>query len=194
MKRRILIISIVLSACMASFVQAQGQVSFFEEHIDFTLDSTFFIINGIYSFRNETNRSINEHIVFPFAGKTTGIDSIRIVNLNTLTKVPFTLGESSVSFEFSLLPNDTVDLNIFYRQQAAAKNTYIITSTQTWGKPLETAVYSLTTPTDLFIKSLTYTPDSITEDHGKRVFKWEKHQFMPEKEFEIEIGKTETNK
>ncbi|MDD4971283.1 MAG: hypothetical protein PHT07_17780 [Paludibacter sp.] len=180
---------LLLVACTALYLQAQQPVSFFEEHIDFVLDSVCFSINGIYSFHNASKLQVNEHIVFPFADKTSGIDSIRIVNLNTLKKVPFTRLESSVSFEFSLLPNDTVDLNIFYSQKAAIKNTYIITSTQTWGKPLETAVYSLTTPTDLLIKSLSYTPDSIAEDHGKRVFMWERHQFMPVRDFEIVVGK-----
>ena len=180
---------LLLTACTTSYLQAQQPVSFFEEHIDFVLDSTCFSINGIYSFRNGSDQAVNEHIVFPFADKTSGIDSIRIVNLNTLKEVPFARLESSVSFEFGLLPRDTVDLNIFYRQKVATKNTYIITSTQTWGKPLETAVYSLTTPADLLIKSLSYTPDSIKAEHGKRVFKWERHQFMPVRDFEIVIGK-----
>jgi len=188
MKKCILCLSLLV-VCTALHVRAQQPVSFFEEHIDFVLDSVCFSINGIYSFRNGSDQPVNKYIVFPFADKTSMIDSIRIVNLNTLKKVPFIRLESSVSFEFSLLPKDTVDLNIFYRQKAATKNTYIITSTQTWGKPLETAVYSLTTPTDLLIKSLTYTPDSIAEVHGKRVFMWERHQFMPVRDFEIVVGK-----
>jgi hypothetical protein len=179
----------LLVACTALHVQAQQPVSFFEEHIDFVLDSAIFSINGIYSFHNGSDHPVNEHIVFPFADKTSGIDSIRIVNLNTLEKVPFKRLESSISFEFSLQPKDTVDLNIYYRQKATTKNTYIITSTRTWSKPLETAVYSLTTPYELPVKSFSYTPDSSKTVHGKRVYMWEKHQFMPERDFEIVVGK-----
>lgn len=188
MKKYILCIPLLL-ACTITTVQAQHPVSFFEEHIDFVLDSANFSINGIYSFHNASDQPVNEHIVFPFADKTSGIDSIRIVNLNTLELIPFIRQESSVSFEFSMLPNDTVDLNLFYRQKNAVKNTYIITSTQSWGKPLETAVYSLTTPIELSIKSFSYTPDSNKRDQGKRVYYWEKHQFMPERDFEIVVGK-----
>jgi len=184
MKKYILYIMLFLAG-MISHLQAQKSVNFFEEHIDFVLDSAYFSINGIYSFHNESGQPVNEHIVFPFADKTGGIDSIRIVNLNTFEKVPFTRLESSVAFEFNMQPNDTVDLNIFYRQKSSTRNTYIITSTQTWGKSLDTAVYSLTTPAGLPLVSFTYTPDSVIKDHDKRVYKWEMHQFMPVKDFEI---------
>lgn len=176
---------LILIAVMASHTQAQKPVTFFEEHIDFVLDSVSFSINGIYSFHNESRQPVNEHIVFPFADKTSGIDSIRIVNLNTFEKVPFIRLESSVSFEFNMQPNDTVDLNIFYRQKPSTRNTYIVTSTRTWGKPLDTAVYSLTTPADLQVDSFSYIPDSVIKDHCKRVYKWEMHQFMPVRDFEI---------
>jgi len=188
MNKWILCLSLLI-ACMVSIVQAQHPVSFFEEHIDFVIDSACFSINGIYSFRNASDKPVNQHIIFPFADKTSGIDSIRIVNLNTLKKIPFIRLESSVSFEFEIPPKDTIDLNIFYRQKAAAKNTYIITSTQTWGKPLETAVYTLTTEKNLRIKSFSYSPDSSKTNQGKILYKWEKHQFMPVKDFEITIGK-----
>jgi len=188
MKKYILLL-LILFAGKASHMQAQKPVTFFEEHIDFVLDSSFFSINGIYSFHNVSGQPVNEHIVFPFADKTSGIDSIRIVNLNTFEMVPFTRLESSVSFEFNMKLNDTVDLNIFYRQKASTHNTYIITSTQTWGKPLDTAVYSLTTPANLPVDSFSYTPDSVIKDHCKRVYKWEMHQFMPVRDFEIITGK-----
>ncbi|MDD4199399.1 MAG: hypothetical protein PHZ12_08355, partial [Paludibacter sp.] len=48
-------------------IQAQNQVSFYEEYIDFTLDSNYFCINGIYSFCNVSDRAVNQNIIFPFA-------------------------------------------------------------------------------------------------------------------------------
>ena len=179
----------MLVACTISTVQAQHPVSFFEEHIDFVLDSANFSINGIYSFHNGSDQPVNEHIIFPFADKTSGMDSIRIVNLNTLKKIPFITLERSVSFEFEIQPKDTIDLNIFYRQKIATKNTYIITSTQSWGKPLETAVYTLTTEKNLRIKSFSYTPDSVRVNNDKRIYSWSKHDFMPKIDFEITIDK-----
>jgi hypothetical protein len=88
-----------------------------------------------------------------------------------------------------LLPKDTVDVNIFYRQKISTVNKYIITSTQSWGKPLETAVYTLTTDKNLKIKSFTYVPDSIRDTVNKRLYIWKKQHFMPKIDFEITIDK-----
>lgn len=180
---------LLLLVICTSHLRAQGSVSFFEEHIDFTLDSTYFTINGIYSFHNSANKEVSQPIIFPFADKTSTIDSIRITNLSSGRKIKFDRLDSSVSFSFMLQPNDTVDVNIFYRQKMADINKYIITSTQTWGKSLGTAVYSLTTANDLKIKSFSYAPDIVRIIKHKKMYYWNKHQFMPKFEFEITIEK-----
>lgn len=178
---------ILLFICTSWLVQAQQHVSFFEEHIDFALDSDFFVINGIYSFHNKTDKPVNQHIIFPFADKTSAIDSIRILNLNEGTKIPFNKAQNFVQFNLTLSPGDTVDVNIYYRQKVAIINKYIITSTQTWGKPLDKAVYTLTTDKCTKIKSFSFAPDSIGESDGKRLYIWRKQHFMPTTDFEIVI-------
>jgi hypothetical protein len=180
---------LIIFSCPPSYIQGQNHVSFFEEHIDFTLDTDYFIINGIYSFSNETESEVSQQIIFPFADKTAMIDSIRIINLSTERKIQFNRLENSVLFNFMLLPKDTVDVNIFYRQKISTVNKYIITSTQSWGKPLETAVYTLTTDKNLKIKSFTYVPDSIRDTVNKRLYIWKKQHFMPKIDFEITIDK-----
>ena len=178
---------LLLFACVSFNVQAQNPVSFFEEHIDFTLDNTYFTINGIYSFHNSAEKTVNQSIIFPFADKTTTIDSIRIINLNTSRKIKFDRLESSVSFSFMLQPKDTVDVNIFYRHKTTDTNKYIITSTQSWGKPLVKAIYTLTIARDLKIKSFSYVPDSSKKINDKMLYSWRKEHFMPQVEFEITI-------
>jgi hypothetical protein len=186
MKKNLLYLILFVGGTLIS-LQAQNHISFFEEHIDFTLDNTYFTINGIYSFHNSANKEVSQPIIFPFADKASTIDSIRITNLSSGRKIKFDRLDSSVSFNFMLQPNDTVDLNIFYRQKMADINKYIITSTQSWGKPLEIAVYSLTTANDLKIKSFSYAPDSVRVSKNKKIYYWNKHQFMPKFEFEITI-------
>ncbi|MEA4983421.1 MAG: hypothetical protein VB066_11990 [Paludibacter sp.] len=178
---------ILLFICTSGLVQAQQHVSFFEEHIDFALDTDYFVINGIYSFHNTTDRPVNQQISFPFADKISAIDSIRILNLNEGTKIPFNKAQNFVQFNLTLSPGDTVDVNIYYRQKVAIVNKYIITSTQTWGKPLDKAVYTLTTDKCAKIKSFSFAPDSIEERDGKRLYIWRKQHFMPVTDFEIVI-------
>jgi hypothetical protein len=187
--RKYILWFILLFVSPSLHLKAQNHVSFFEEHIDFALDTDYFIINGIYSFHNDTEKDINQQITFPFADKTAMIDSIRIINLSTNSKIKFTRLENSVLFNFILPSKDTVDINIFYRQKISIVNKYIITSTQTWGKPLDTAVYTLTTEKDLKIKSFSYSYDSVREVKDKKLYIWEKYDFMPKFDFEITIDK-----
>ena len=184
MKKHTVFFAIVLLGTVFN-LKAQEGVLFFEEHIDFSIDSNYFCINGIYSFQNKNNRDINQQIIFPFADELTKIDSIRIVNLNLDKKIDFSRKDNSVRFAVFLPANDTVDINIFYRQKTSAKNKYIITSTQFWEKPLEKAVYTLTAEQNIKIKSFSYLPDSIEEFNDRKLYIWEKYNFMPKEDFEI---------
>ena len=184
MKKRIAFLLILLSGTIF-YSKAQRDIRFFEEHIDFSIDPNYFCVNGIYSFQNRGNQGINQQIIFPVAGEATGIDSIRITNLYSGRKIDFSRKGHFIRFAVYLPVNDTVDVNIFYRQKTAAKNKYIITSTQSWGKPLKTAIYTLETDSDLKIKSFSYSPDSMKEFKDKKIYLWEKHDFMPEHDFEV---------
>lgn len=185
MERPVSFLLIIVFWGATLFLKAQGEVLFFEEHIDFSLDSNYFSINGIYSFQNKNNRNITQHIAFPFAEKSTKIDSIRIIDLYSGREIDFNRKDNFIFFFVYLPVNDTVDVNIFYRQKTAVNNKYIITSTQSWGKPLKTAIYTLTTGKNVKIKSFTYLPDSVNELDNKTVYLWEKHDFIPENDFEI---------
>lgn len=167
--------------------EAQTRISFFEEHIDFSLNNDYFTINGIFSFSNLNNKTETQQIIFPFANETNSIDSIRIINLNTLSNLSFTKLKSSILFKIAVPANDTVDLNIFYREKKSSTNKYIITSTQSWGKPLNKAVYSLSTEKKIKIKKFSYQPDTVKNINDKKLYLWYKTEFMPQKDFEITL-------
>ena len=168
-------------------LKAQSSVSFFEEHIDFSIDSQYFNVNGIYSFYNISDQIVNQDILFPFAVKTTLIDSIRIINLNNLEKVQFKCLENAIYFHLTYSPKDTLDINIFYRQKVTAINTYIITTTQAWGNPLNKAIYRLTSPRNMPIQSFSYIPDSMKIVDDKNVFFWDKYHFAPQIDFDVKL-------
>jgi len=176
---------IILFVGTLSVVCAQERISFFEEHIDFELDSVYFSVNGIYSFHNPTDKKVDQRIIFPFAVETDQIDSISIINLNDLSRIQFRYLKKSVVFNVNMLPQDTVDVNIFYKQKSVEKNTYIITSTQSWKQPLKKAVYTLTTSLPMNEKEFSYPFLSKEIINGKTFYRWEKSNFMPDKEFEI---------
>ena len=168
--------------------KARWPVNFVEEYIDFEIDESHFYINGIYTFGNNSEKGIEQQILFPFAEKTDAIDSIRITNLSTVKNVSFKKQERGVSFAFSLPPKETVELNIFYRQKVGKTNTYIITSAKSWGKPLKRAVYTLKTPEEMKIASFSYPPDSQKQTaSNKWLYLWDKENFTPELEFVVVV-------
>jgi hypothetical protein len=166
-------------------VCAQRPVSFPSEYIDFTIDNQFFSVNGIYTFRNNTGKTINHDILFPFATDISNIDSISIIDLTRLQTLPFLKHNREIIFQLTVAPFDSTEINIFFRQKIAEKNTYILMSTQTWEQPLEKAVYTLTTAKNLKIKSFSIEPDSSKTDSEHKTYFWERINFNPQTDFEI---------
>jgi len=188
MKKRILIYFLILFTAHIN-INAQNPISFFEEHIDFKLDSNFFSINGIYSFFNHSDQIVSRQIIFPFAVNTKLIDTIKILDLNSQKLISYNLMIDAVSFNITIRPKDTLDVNIFYRQKISDKNTYILTTTQMWGNLLDNASYTLITPKEMAINSFSYIPDSVKVVGNNSLYKWERHLFSPKVDFDIIIGK-----
>jgi hypothetical protein len=175
----------IVALIIHSNLYAQEKISFFEEHIDFELDSAYFSINGIYSFCNQTDTIINQRILFPFAEETIAIDSIVVIDLNQLSRIPFQRLNRMIAFSVPLPPRDTVDINIFYRQKTAPKNTYIITSTQLWKQALKKAVYTLTASIPVDEARFSYPFLSKEKKNDRYFYFWEMTDFLPDKEFEV---------
>lgn len=192
MNKQILFISIFFFGLLNP-INAQTKVDFIEEYIDFEINETHFSINGIYSFDNQNKKAVTQQIYFPFAEKIANIDSIYIINLNTMEYIPFTKQEKGIYFDFLLLPEEIVDLNISYRQVVAKKNTYIVTTTGFWGKPLNKATYSLATPLNIVIDSCSYTPNDKKIEENKIYYLWEMNNFMPVLDFEFTINDSNVN-
>jgi len=185
--RRLFFFGIIISFMIQ--VKAQIPISFTSEFIDFKIDSNYFSVNGIYAFRNMTGELTNSKISFPFAVNASFIDSIRVLNIKNFLSINYKIIEKGISFNLNMLPYDTLELNINYRQKLARENIYILTTTKTWGVPLEKAVYSLTTSKCFEILSFSIEPDSLKFDLYNKTYYWTKHNFMPQTDFVIYINK-----
>jgi hypothetical protein len=168
---------------------AQHPVSFPAEYIDFTIDRQYFSVNGIYIFRNNTGQTIHHDILYPFATDISNVDSISIIDLNRMNILPFLKRNQDIIFNLMVAPFDSTEINIFFRQKTAVKNTYILMSTKTWEKPLEKATYTLTTSKNLIINSFSIKPDFSRTDSKYKTYFWKRINFNPQTDFEITIDK-----
>ena len=156
---------------------------FSEEYIDFKIDSVYFYVNGIYTFRNTNSYPLTQIIEFPFAYKIQQIDSIIVYDLVQLCPVEFYKESQSVTFSITLPALSALDISICYQQKLAKVNTYILTSTQTWGKPLDKAVYNLKIINETLLDSLNYKPDSVKRTIQCSKYYFTKYNFMPQTDF-----------
>lgn len=94
--------------------------------------------------------------------------------------------EKGATFKIEIKPEETSKFRISYRQKLLGNRAeYILTTTQSWGRPLEQANYTLIIPNKLSIDSLSYTPDSFETKRDRIIFFWEKENFMPDRNFII---------
>ena len=177
---RLFFVTCVLS--MLSFhLFGQRGVSFIEEYIDFSVGKSGFETNGIYVFTNNRDSEIRQEIQFPFALGIDSIEILRVYDFSSNKNIPYRSLNKSISFPLEMQPFDTVYINIAYTQTLLKNNVYILRSTQTWGKPLQKAQYTLTVYDSLPVETISYPPDSQKDN----VYYWEKYNFLPSKDFEV---------
>jgi len=164
--------------CSLSGIYAQREMSFVEEYIDFEINAEQFVVNGVYLFRNNTDRDIIQKIIFPFGISTDSVTVNRVWDLTNGESIDYRILKESIAFSIKLSPRDSLSLHIVYNQPVKKENRYILRSTQAWGEALKVAVYSLLVK-DFSVEQFSYPPDSAKENR----YYWHKKDFFPEEDF-----------
>lgn len=162
---------------------AQPKLQFVGESIDFAISKEQFSVNGIYIFSNSSESEIKQTILFPFAEGADSLIVKRIFNLTYSENLNFQQLNDAVAFKIVVLPKDTIKVNIAYSQNTEKENVYVLESTQTWGKALKRADYSLTIDSSVQIDNLSLRPDTLINN----VYYWNKQDFYPNDDFKIWI-------
>lgn len=168
-------------------------LEFIREDLSFTIQDSFFNVDGIYYICNVTDKPVNNILYYPFPTDSLYgiVDSVLIYNLtDSIPAEIIRRKENGVSFKVSLEPFRVGKYKIFYRQKLYGnKAEYILTTTKYWGKPLQKANFQLEIPNHIKIDSLSYEPDSIYVNKGISKYFWQKNNFMPNKNFIILFDK-----
>ncbi len=189
--RIILVSSTLLAVLILSHFRLHSQsLEFFEESLLFKISDGFFTVDGQYYFRNTGQKEINQVLFYPFpAGEgAEPADSVSVTGIPVSTEQRLIhQSEKGFSFLIHLKAGEEKAYHIHYRQKVRNHATYILTSTQHWGKPLEKAFYQLTVPADLQVTSFSYPPDYQENKTNERIYYWFRQDFMPDRDFEIEF-------
>ena len=187
---------VIIFILLLSFQLIQAHnIQFYQEDIDFKIEENYFYVDGLYYFRNLSNKEINRRLFYPFPqDKVYGkVNSVFVINLqDSLMEVNLQNNLKGSSFTIHIEPDTTAIYRIGYRQELKeTKAEYILTTTQTWGIPFEQVNYTLEFPKEFSLDSISYMPDSLREESDKYILFWHKENFMPDKNFEINYKKQE---
>jgi hypothetical protein len=187
--------AVILYSQTDSLKQAESkkpQVEFFKEEITLSVDDSLARVEGIYYFRNSSNKQTSMPVLFPFYVDSLSAYPHRIEAyvLENGKKTALTFKENrqmkSITLMVPIKANSTAAWYLEYEQKLKAKKaTYIITSTAMWNKPLEEAAYYFKVP-ERYRNVVTFPEaDTIYNREGFRIYKSQKYDFMPEQDMKI---------
>jgi len=166
---------------------SQDYLSFDEEDITFEIRDSTFIVEGLYYFNSGTSKQYP--ILYPFpVDSIYGIPSnIAVKYINTGETIPYKMRKDASAIIFSASIQGKTPIMISYHQRLKAnKARYILLSTHYWRKPLKQVNYKLITKPDFTVKRFWERPDKEIELDNKKMYLWQKVDFMPTLDFEIE--------
>ena len=167
-----------------SFVFSQ-YLQFYREDITFEIKDGFFYVDGIYNFCNNGNKEIQQVLFYPFPIDSLygEVDSINAIDVNAKSQnIIFNKTAKGFLFKIGLNPYGIGKYKISYRQKLLKnKAEYILVTTQKWGTPFESSNYKLITSDTMRITATSYTADSTMQINGKKIYYWNKKDFMPDK-------------
>jgi hypothetical protein len=166
---------------------SQDVLSFEEENITFKIQDSVFIVQGLYYFNSKYEKQYS--ILYPFPsdsiyGKPFNVN---VIYINTGETISYKVNKDSSSIIFHTLISGKTPIMISYHQQLKSnKAKYILISTNYWNKPLGQVDYKLITELDFKIKSFSIPPDKEISLDNKKIYLWQKENFKPTIDFEIE--------
>jgi len=185
MIKYLLILLLLIYGQIVSY--SQNILSFDAEDITFEIQDSVFTVKGIYYFSSESEKRYS--ILYPFPtdsiyGKPMGIVVKYIISGET---IDYKVKKDSSSISFSALIKEKTPVMISYQQHLKSnKARYILRSTNYWNKPLQQVNYKLITEPDFIIKRFSTPPDKEITLNNKKIYLWQRQNFMPTNDFEID--------
>ena len=158
-----------------------NELIFYKEVITITVWGDYCELDGDYFFKNDDN--ISTIILYPFVinDSLSFPDSIKITDKN-YNPIKFNKTETDVLFPFKELDY----FNGYYRQTTKHSYfEYILTSTQSWGKPLEEMDFIIKIHKNLELLDLSLSYNKIEKGGDFTTYYISRKNYMPKKNIVI---------
>jgi hypothetical protein len=183
----------IVSPCFGQANSAkQSPVDFFKEEITLRVDDSISAISGTYYFRNNTENAGHFPVAFPFYVDSLSLypnsmNAYCVYNRDTVSiDIRLRPKNNMAILNIPLKPNDGTRWFLDYTQKILSpKAVYIITSTASWGKPLEDATYRFIVPSKYRNVSVWPDADTVITHQNYLEYLTHKTNFMPWRDMEI---------
>jgi len=165
-------------------ISKSQDIEFFREDITFKISKTYFNVDGLYYFCNVSNKNLDKIIYYPFPIDSLygNIDSVFVETEDSLQIKFINNQNKGIYIKIHIEDYGIKKIRIKYRQQIYKnKAEYILTTTKYWKKPFEIVNYKLIVPKEINISSISYRENSVYTTKSKRIYLWQKKDFMPTK-------------
>ncbi len=182
MKYLLLIALCVLSSLLVG-------LSFEAEELQFTLSKGEWEMDGLFHFANYREIEVSQAIYFPIPSDSLSLQpallALEVIDASEASCQLIQQTKGGISFMLSMPEKSFCTLRIAYRQSLLGnKAKYIITTANSWGKPLSYASYKLIVGSETTISKLPFAEQKITTEG----YLWEFYEFSPQHEFEVEFN------
>jgi hypothetical protein len=170
----------------------KAPVDFFKEQITLKIDDSTCYISGVYYFRNNRDYTGTFPVAFPFYidSLTLYPDTMAAYFIDNLDTLPISTRRNIKGglavLNIPVKSREITCWHLDYKQRIkSSRAVYIITSTASWGKPLEDATYEFIVPANY--KNIVTWPEPDTIINQDSYFEYISHKtdFMPRHDMEI---------
>jgi hypothetical protein len=179
--------------CLCLGAVRQNGLEFIQEDLVFKLNPGLWQVSGDYWFCNNTEEHITQQLYFPIPADSlnAAAEQIKLKLVKPLAGQQgriLSVTPQGFWFEVSLPAKTLANCHLSYRQKLSGKTaSYVLLSTQSWGRPLEIASYTLITPKKLSLTKITLDNPAIKEKGCKRYYSWDFTNYLPAHDFSVEF-------
>lgn len=179
--------SSLIAYSLISYYSKPSPVEFSREDVSIYIFEDYVQVEGTYTFRNPSLEPEKVKTTYPLI-----IDdqigepySISLLD-DTGDEIPYREVDRGIQFEYEMPPGEHKDIHITYKQPYTSNEyTYILTSTQTWGKPLQVARFTVNTAGSLGELNSNYPFSKVSEKELFSQYFYQTQDFYPDRELEL---------
>lgn len=182
----IAMVAVVLFLCAVVNPVTAGELRFSAENINVTLYPPDTVeVTGVYFFTASDGSHRRQKVIYPVP-----LDSaaeypffFSVHRSGKTGEVTFDRIATGITFGIDVPKGDTATITVIYRQRFSGNaGRYILTTTSSWGRPLENSRYTIRIPASTTLTYLSYECDTVFMAGKNLIYSFYKKRFMPDRD------------